>query len=243
MMVIPAIDILRGEAVQLIGGRQGTERKFGEPMIWASRFVSDGAKRIHVIDLGSAFGIPDTSTNDVPLKLVNDLKFRWRDAKVQFGGGLRTTEAVDKALKSADYAIVGTRAMTDQAWLEEVSSLHPGRVIVAVDVREGKVLTHAWTRGSDLTAKEFAKRISAAGVRSVLYTNVDIEGRLTGITPDIVKEAVEGLRGLDLIWAGGIASIRDIGILRDEGACGCVLGSCLYFGKVDLKEALKVAGG
>jgi phosphoribosylformimino-5-aminoimidazole carboxamide ribotide isomerase len=243
MIAIPAIDIMSGECVQLVGGQQGTEKRFGDPLGWASRFISAGAKRIHIIDLDSAFGMPVPGSERVPLQLAQDIKFKWPDVKVQIGGGLRSTETVENALKYADQVIVGTRAMNDQQWLEEISTSHPGRMIVAVDVREGKVLTHAWTKGSDLTARELAKRITPAGVRSVLYTNVDIEGRLTGITPRIVREALESLPDLDLIWAGGIASIRDIGILRDEKVFGCVLGSCLYFNKVDLREALRIGVG
>jgi len=241
MIVIPAIDIMRGQTVQLVGGKPKTARWFGEPMTWASKFASEGIERLHIIDLDSAFDPGKEEHSHLPLKLARDVRSLHPGIKVQLGGGLRTTEAVERALSNADLAIVGTRAVQDQKWLEGISSKWPGRIIVAVDVRAGIVQTHAWTQGSGLKGAEFAKRVESAAVRSVLYTHVDVEGQLKGVDVKAVREAVGAFNGIDLIWAGGVSSIGDVQVLRDEKAFGCVLGSCLYFDKVGLKEALGVA--
>lgn len=243
MIVIPAIDIMRGQAVQLVGGKPKTARWFGDPMAWASKFASEGIERLHVIDLDSAFDPMEVERSHLPLKLPRDVRSLHSGIKVQLGGGLRTTEAVERALSNADLAIVGTRAVQDQKWLEGISSKWPDRIIVAIDVRAGIVQTHAWTQGSGLKAAEFSKRVEKAGVRSVLYTHVDVEGQLKGIDIKSVQEATRTFNGIDLIWAGGVSSLGDVKALRDEKAFGCVLGSCLYFDKVGLKEALRTARG
>jgi phosphoribosylformimino-5-aminoimidazole carboxamide ribotide isomerase len=241
MMVIPAIDIMRGQTVQLVGGKPKTARWFGDPMEWASKFASEGIERLHIIDLDSAFDPGKEERPHLPLKLARDVRSQHPGIKVQLGGGLRTTESVEQALSNADLAIVGTRAVQDQNWLEGISSKWPGRIIVAVDVRAGIVQTHAWTQGSGLKATEFSKRVEKAGVRSVLYTHVDVEGQLKGIDIKSVQEATRTFNGIDLIWAGGVSSLGDVQALRDEKVFGCVLGSCLYFDKVRLKEALRTA--
>jgi len=242
MKVIPALDIMKGEVVRLVEGRPETAQRFGDPLIWASKFVSDGAERLHLIDLDRAFD-PQSRQEKPVMKISHEIRSIYPGIDQQIGGGLRTTEDVEEVISTGGFAIVGTRAIQDHEWLKEISARWPERVIVAIDVRGGMIQTHAWTKDSGMKLEVFADRIFDAGIKTILYTLVDLDGRLAGVTIERVREPLDTFPGIDLIWAGGISSLEDIRILRDEGAFGCVLGSCLYFNKVKLRDAIRVAQG
>lgn len=239
MDIIPAVDVLEGECVQLRGGSRGSISRYGDPLRWVSRFIREGARRLHVVDLGSAFDPAAGANRRVVMRLLSEMRFNWPGIRIQVGGGIRNDVSLRRALRWAHMVVVGTRGVLDPGWLERAARRFPGRVIPAVDARGGEVLTHGWTSSSGVSVSRFAGRLRRAGIRTLLYTDVGIEGRLTGIGRARAEEVMEVFTGIDVIWAGGVASLADITVLRDAGASGCVLGSCLYEGRLGLAAALR----
>ena len=225
--VIPAIDVLEGRCVRLSEGRR--ERvtiEGGEPEAAAARFVSEGARRLHLVDLDGAFSgrptpglVERVATAGVP---------------VQVGGGLRDAEAVRAALDAgADRAMVGTAALTAA---RELAEEFGERLVVAVDARDGRVVADGWTTESDLSAGELARRCADAGVRRLLVTSTRRDGSLAGPDVPLLDEVLAA--GLPVLAAGGIGSLDDLTALRDLGCEGAVVGSALWSGRFGLAEAL-----
>jgi phosphoribosylformimino-5-aminoimidazole carboxamide ribotide isomerase len=236
MILIPAVDIRDGRCVRLREGRPDQETIFADdPVRVARRWCGLGATRLHVVDLDGAFaGAPRQAA------LVARLVRAVVPVPVQVGGGLRDLAAVEAVLEAgASWAVVGTRAALDPAFLREVCRAFPDRVIVAVDGRGPQVAVKGWTETVQETIVEVAQRARDARAAAVLYTDVDRDG--TGRGPNVEDTArLAHLAGLPVIASGGVASLED---LRDlaaiPGILGSVVGRALYIGAIDLKEALK----
>jgi phosphoribosylformimino-5-aminoimidazole carboxamide ribotide isomerase len=158
---------------------------------------------------------------------------------VQAGGGVRTTGAVGALLEAgASRVIVGTRAVMDAKWLEEIAGRWPGCIMVAADVRDGNVLIRGWTAASDVHIESLAAALEDLPLAGVLVTDVSREGRMQGI--DAAQfTALAGLTRHPLIAAGGISSIADIHALERAGAAGAVLGMSLYKGALDMAVLIR----
>lgn len=226
--VIPAVDVLEGRAVRLRGGRRDAVTfEGGDPLSLARRFAIEGATRLHVVDLDGAFsGTP--SHGLVGLLTEAGLP-------VQVGGGYRSAAAVAGALQAgAERVIVGTAATSD-AFLEEALAAAGDRLVVAVDVTDGRLAVSGWTETSDLEPVELARRCRAAGVARLLVTSTTRDGSLDG--PDIALLASIVEVGLPVIAAGGVSSLDDLVALRDVGCEAAVAGSALLAGRFTLPEA------
>lgn len=232
--VIPAIDVLGGRAVRLAGGkRDAVTLEGGEPVDLAGRFADEGAGRLHLVDLDGAFsGVPS-------LELVERVARAGR-LPLQVGGGYRTLGAIAAALDAgADRVMIGTAAL-GQGFLESaVERFGPG-LVVAVDVRDGRVAVEGWTQVSELSPGELASRCAAVGVSRLLVTSAVRDGSLAG--PDVALVGEVSAAGLPVLAAGGIASLDDLRALRWAGCEGAVVGSALLAGHFTLPEALAVAG-
>lgn len=229
--VIPAVDVLAGRAVRLHEGeRERIAIEGGDPVELTRRFVCEGARRLHVVDLDGAFtGRPSPD-------LLARIAGATAHVPLQVGGGYRTIDAVVAALAAgADRAIVGTAALSP-AFLRSAARRVGEHLVVAVDVREGRVAVEGWTRASDLRAAELAERCALAGVRRLLVTSTRRDGSLSGPDLDLLGEVLPC--GLPVIAAGGIASLDDLRALRDLGCEGAVVGSALWRGSFSLGEAL-----
>ncbi len=226
MIVWAAIDLRGGRVVQLVGGRPDAERvSLPDPVAVAQRWVREGFQALHVVDLDAALGSGDNRTSIAEILAAVDVP-------VQVGGGLR--DAVDIAAvlgAGAARAIVGTRAVEDRPWLDALVARHPGRIIVAADVRDGLVVTRGWTAGGTVPGDAFLAGLDALDLACVLVTDVSREGRLEGIDGERFRALVAATRH-PLIAAGGIARVNDLLTLEAAGAAGAVLGMSLYTGAI-----------
>ena len=239
MIVIPAIDLREGRCVRLHQGRSDRETVFSEDPVAVARGWKDlGAERLHVVDLDGAFaGEPKQSA------LVVQIVAAVAPVPVELGGGLRDLRAVDAALATGiAWAVVGTRAALDQAFLSDVCRRHPGRIIVAVDARGARVAIKGWTEVVEETVAEVGARARDAGAAALLYTDVTRDGTETG--PNV--EETENLArrvAMPILASGGVGRVDDLKRLAAiPGVVGAVVGRALYTGAIDLREAAAAAG-
>ena len=225
--VIPAIDVLEGRCVRLSEGRrEHITIEGGDPAAAAERFAAEGATLLHVVDLDGAFSGRPTPG------LVEQIAAA--GVPVQIGGGLRDADAVEAALAAgAERTIVGTAAPTE---VERLAARFGDRLVVAVDAKDGWVVAEGWTTESGLTASELARRCAAAGVPRLVVTSTRRDGSLAGPDLALLGEVLEA--GLPVLAAGGIASLGDLGRLRELGCEGAIVGSALWSGRFSLVEAL-----
>ena len=230
--VIPAIDVLEGRCVRLSEGRR--ERvtiEGGDPGEAAARFAAEGAAWLHVVDLDGAFSGRPTPG------LVE--RVASAGVPVQVGGGLRDADAMQAALAAgAARIIVGTLAL-DVGTGSSLSHLGE-KLVVAVDAKDGRVVTDGWVTETEVSARELAERCAAAGVRRLLVTSTRRDGSLAGPDVELLADVLEA--GLPVLAAGGIASLEDLATLRDLGCEGAIVGSALWSGRFSLPEALAYCG-
>jgi phosphoribosylformimino-5-aminoimidazole carboxamide ribotide isomerase len=227
--VAPALDVLEGRCVRLREGvRERVTVEGGDPVEAARRFESEGAQLLHLVDLDGAFrGRPTTGLVERVASAV--------DVPVQVGGGLRTPAVVEQALGAgAARAIVGTAAVSPE-FLAEVAPLGE-RVVVAIDVKGGRVATDGWTDAADLTAPALAERCAEAGIARLLVTNTRRDGSLRGPDTELLEQVLAV--GLPVLAAGGIASLDDLRAVKAIGCEGAIAGSALWLGRFTLTEAL-----
>lgn len=231
-LVIPALDLKGQKCVQLVGG--DPKKKLIEdddPLKIAKRWEDSQAKRLHLIDLDGA--IEGKRKNE---SIVRDI-VKEIGVPVQFGGGLRTLEGAKSFLDMGiEKIILGTMALQNPGVLERLSNEYgPDRLIVALDSRGGIVTIKGWALDTGKRASEIAGAFEPyAG--EVLFTNVDVEGKMGGIDGEIIKE-ITGATKMDVIVSGGITTVEDVKKARDLGAAGVVIGSALYTGKLDFFSA------
>jgi phosphoribosylformimino-5-aminoimidazole carboxamide ribotide isomerase len=236
VIVIPAVDLRAGRCVRLREGRSDRETIFSDdPVAMALRWTSLGAARLHVVDLDGAFaGAPRQTA------LVAKIVAAVAPVPVEVGGGLRDLAAVEAALETgACWAVVGTRATLDAAFLRDVCRRHPQRIIVAVDARGPCVAVKGWTEAADVTVTEVGARARDAGAVALLYTDVSRDGMETGPNVDDTTALARAI-DLPVLASGGVATIDDLRRLAAvPGVEGTIVGRALYTGAIDLREALR----
>jgi phosphoribosylformimino-5-aminoimidazole carboxamide ribotide isomerase len=228
--VIPAIDVLEGRAVRLSGGkREAPTLDGGDPLLLARRYAAEGAGRLHLVDLDGAFsGVPRP-------ELVRDVAAA-AGIPVQVGGGYRTLEAIEAALATgAQRVMVGTAALS-HAFLEQAVERFGDGLVVAVDVRDGRVAVDGWTQTSELGPGELARRCATLGVSRLLVTSASRDGSLAGPDLPLLREVLPA--GLPVLAAGGVSSLDDLRAVRDAGCEAAIVGSALLAGRFTLEEAL-----
>jgi phosphoribosylformimino-5-aminoimidazole carboxamide ribotide isomerase len=229
--VLPALDVLEGRCVRLRHGvREQVTVEGGEPEVAAARFVADGARFLHLVDLDGAFSGTATAG------LVERVVAAAGSVPVQVGGGLRTEDAVERALAAgATRAMVGTAATSPET-LRALAARFGPQLVVAIDVRDGRVAADGWTRTAELDPAELARRCEAEGVERLLVTATRRDGSLEGPDYALLEELLSA--GLPVLAAGGIASLADLRGLRDLGCEGAVVGSAIWLGRFTLADAL-----
>jgi phosphoribosylformimino-5-aminoimidazole carboxamide ribotide isomerase len=237
----PAIDILQGNAVRLVKGDFDAKKVYDEDPSSAARgWVQQGAQALHVVDL-------DGAKVGEPVNLAHLRKIAAEaGVPVQYGGGLRTAQAVGEALTvGAARVILGTAAFTDPPMLDAVLTAHgPERILVGVDVRGGNVATHGWLETSDAPAHEAFAALRERGVSQFVFTNIDHDGMLDGANREEVLWVAQAVGDGSLIFSGGIGTLADLealAALRSElelGALeGVIVGTALYEGRFTVAEA------
>jgi phosphoribosylformimino-5-aminoimidazole carboxamide ribotide isomerase len=234
MILYPAIDILDGRAVRLVEGRfEDATTYHDDPLAAARAWVAEGARFLHVVDLdGARSGEPRSL--DHLRRIVEETGL-----PVQYGGGLRTVDAVREALGAgAQRAVVGTAAFRDVDFLDDIVRAFGSHIVVSVDVRDGMIATSGWTHTTELPAEDAIRRLTARGVHSFVYTDVSRDGRLNG--PDLagVERVADAVRGR-FLYSGGIGSLdhlRALARLRRVNLAGVIAGKALYEKKFTLGE-------
>lgn len=222
MQVIPAIDLRDGACVQLVGGSYDDERvRIADPIAAAKKWEKAGFTRLHVVDLDAATerGRNGDKVRDIIASTT---------MTVQTGGGLRDFDSIEEVLCfGAAAAVLGTRALENSPWLRQAASLFPGELIVAVDVRERKVVTRGWSRELPLDAIEAVKQLNDLPLAGILVTAVHREGQMKGADLALVRDIVAATRH-PLQASGGIGSVEDLEDLANAGAASAIVGMALY---------------
>lgn len=223
--------------MQWVGGLPETERvSLPDPAAVAVRWWRTGFRALHVVDLDAALGRGDNGAAVRELMAATE-------AVTQFGGGVRDRDGIERALAAgADRVIVGTRAVEDSAWLARAAAAFPGRVVVAADMRGGKVLRRGWTRTSDIAVEDFLAALDDLPLAGVLCTDVAREGRVQGGDPKRARAVIRA--SPHPVWmSGGICSLEELRGLRAAGAAGAVLGMALYDGTLRVDALAREFGG
>ena len=235
MTIYPAVDILNGKAVKLVGGKRGTEQAISDrPWEVARRWERYGAEWIHVVDLNAAFGDGHNTA------AVAEVLAKTR-VPVQVGGGIRSKEALRRYLSwTARRVILGTKAIQDRAWLNEVAAEFPDQVVLAIDSQGTEVVIKGWVESAGIEVTEFIRQANDLPLAGYLYTNVRVEGLAKGLEWSPVEAVIRAAKR-PVIVSGGVTTVEDIRKLKALGAEGAVIGSALYSGKLDFEEALEAA--
>ena len=230
MQVIPAVDLRDGKCVQLVGGSYDAEQiRYDDPVAVASGWTQRGFTRLHLVDLDAATG---RGSNRPLIHEIIDPFSR----EIQVGGGLRTLEDVTGILDGgADRVVLGSRAVTDQAWLETVAAKYPGRVLAALDIRDRRVVTHGWTEELDRPWEEIVGDLNTLPLAGIVLTAVHREG-LMGGTDISLAESVVAASSLPVQAAGGIGTVDNLRALARCGVAGAILGMALYTGAINPEE-------
>lgn len=234
--VVPAVDVQDGQVVQLVGGERGTGREYGDPVAAARRWVNEGARTLHLVDLDGAF--EGRRENASAVEAVVDAV----DAEVQLGGGIRTiADATDLLERGVDRVILGTAAVENPDIVATISREYPGSVMVSLDAKGDEVVVSGWTQETGLDPAEAATRYEELGAGAILFTDVDVEGQLEGVRRAPVRQVVEAV-DIPVVASGGVATIGDVRALQEAGAAAAVVGTALYEGKFTLEEAMGAVG-
>jgi phosphoribosylformimino-5-aminoimidazole carboxamide ribotide isomerase len=235
VIVIPAVDLRDGRCVRLREGRADAETVFSDdPVAVATRWAALGGARLHVVDLDGAFaGAPRQAA------LVAKIVAAVAPVPVEAGGGLRDAAAVEAMLETgARWAVVGTRAVLDPAFLADICRRHPGRIIVAVDAKGDRVAVKGWTETTPLGVVEAGCRALDAGAAALLYTDVSRDGTEQGPNVEDTAALARAV-ALPVLASGGVGTLDDIRRLaRLPGVAGVVVGRALYTGAVTLPDAI-----
>ena len=237
MEIIPAIDLLEGNCVRLNQGKYNQVTKFSNnPVEQALSWQNQGAKRLHLVDLdGAKTGMP---INDACIREITAAL----DIPIQLGGGIRSIERAEDLLNyGLDRVILGTSALEDPTLVNTLAKDHPGRIIVGIDAKNGKVATRGWINQSNIQATDLAKSFIGSGISAIISTDITKDGTLKGPNLSALKEMAQ-VSSVPVIASGGISSISDlisILALEHEGISGVIVGRALYDGTVDLSEAIK----
>jgi phosphoribosylformimino-5-aminoimidazole carboxamide ribotide isomerase len=239
MYVIPAIDIRKGRCVRLIQGDLRDETVYSqEPVSVAKLWKLKGAKRLHVIDLDGAF-----SGKLANLDFVKEI-IKVTDLKVQVGGGIRDLKTIEKVLSiGVNFVILGTSAVQNKEFVKEAVKEYGKSIIAGIDAKKGMVAIKGWKQVTKINAVDLAKEMADLGVGQIIFTDIQRDGMLEGPNFKSTKELAVAVK-VPVIISGGISGYKDIEHakrLEKYGITSLIVGKALYTGKVDLKQAIKLA--
>jgi phosphoribosylformimino-5-aminoimidazole carboxamide ribotide isomerase len=237
MLLIPAIDLKDGQCVRLKQGDMDQSTTFGEdPAVMARRWVDQGARRLHLVDLNGAFaGHPK---NEVAIRII--LKEVGGVIDVQLGGGIRDLDTIERYLDAGlRYVIIGTAAVKNPGFLQDACTAFGGHIIVGLDARDGKVATDGWSKLTRHDVIDLGKKFEDFGAEAIIYTDIGRDGMLSGINIDATVKLAQALT-IPVIASGGLSNMADIEALcavEDEGVEGVICGRAIYSGDLDFAAA------
>lgn len=234
MQIIPAIDIKDGQCVRLRQGEFDQVTTYAvDPVVAASRWDAANPERIHVVDLDGA--LEGQPKNRAAIEgIVHAVK-----AKVQVGGGIRDLATIKAYLDlGVERVILGTVALENPALVAEACRLYPGRIVVGIDARGGKVAVRGWAETSETTAIDLSRRLADAGVTAIVYTDISRDGMLQGPNLEATAE-MAAASPVPIIASGGISSLDDLrNLAKINNVTASIVGKALYAGRFTLEEAL-----
>ena len=236
MLIIPAIDLKDGACVRLRQGEMDDSTVFSDdPVAVADRWVAAGCRRLHLVDLNGAF-----AGHPVNAEVVTAISKKYPELPIQLGGGIRSAETIEEYVKAGvDYLIIGTKAVKDPDFVDQMCRQFAGKIIVGLDAKEGMVATDGWAEVSDIKASELAHQFRQSGVSAIVYTDIARDGMMQGVNVEATKQLAESC-GLPVIASGGITNMKDIKALQAAarvGIYGAITGRAIYEGSLDLSEA------
>lgn len=234
MILLPAVDILEGKAVRLAQGAFDASTVYdADPLDAALRWVRDGARALHVVDL-------DGARSGAPVNLAHVRRIvEQAGVPVQLGGGLRTIEAVESAVRAgAQRVVLGTAAYRDLDLLDEALTRIGDRLVVSVDARDGRLAAAGWLEQTEIPVASVIEGLQRRGVRRFVYSSIERDGTLGG--PDLagIARVARAVRG-SFFYSGGISSVEDlrsVARLRQVNLAGVIVGTALYEGRLTLRE-------
>ncbi len=236
MIIFPAIDIYRGQAVRLLRGDFERVTVYGDdPARIAMDFRAQGAEAVHIVDLEGA------KTGDTPnFEAVCRVK-ALSGLFCEIGGGIRTMAVLDRYFDAGlDRAILGTTAVRDRDFLKAALEKYGDRIAVGVDVRDGCVAVQGWTERSDLEAFGFCRRLQGMGLKTLICTDISRDGAMEGTNLPLYRKLKAEL-DLNITASGGISRLEDVRQLCGQGLYGAIIGKAYYTGAIDLRSAIRLA--
>ncbi len=235
MLIFPAIDLYEKKAVRLFKGDYNRMTVYNDdPAAQAKEFEKQGVTHIHLVDLE---GARDGTTPNL------DVIQRIRESTnlfLELGGGIRTMETADKYLSiGVDRVILGTAAVTDEAFLTEAAKTYKEKVAVGVDVRDGYVSIKGWTEQSGYTLDAFCEKLEKLGINTVICTDISKDGAMKGANLPLYQSLSKKYT-MNFIASGGVSSLDDVRALAEMKLYGAIIGKAYYTGAVDLAEAIRI---
>ena len=236
MLIIPAIDLKGGRCVRLRQGRMDEETVFSDdPLAVARQWVDAGAERLHIVDLdGAAEGKPRH------MQTVAEITRQFPDLTVQVGGGIRDEDTTQAYIDhGVNFVILGTRAITQPHFVNDLCLEFPGHIIVGLDIMEGKVATAGWSKMSHHDIMDLAQHFENDGVAAIIHTDISRDGMMAGVNVEATAKLAAAIH-IPVIAAGGVSRLDDIKALcetEEEGIAGVIIGRALYENTLDFKEA------
>jgi phosphoribosylformimino-5-aminoimidazole carboxamide ribotide isomerase len=238
VILFPAIDLKDGACVRLVRGDMASATVFNrDPAAQARHFAEAGFAWLHVVDLDGA--VAGRSVNGAAVTAIRSTV----DLPIQLGGGVRDRAAIEHWLAlGIDRVVLGTAALRDPELVQRAAADHPGRIVVGIDARDGRVAIEGWVETTELTVVELARRFEDCGVAAIVYTDISRDGALVGVDANAIAAVARQIR-IPLIASGGVSSLDDIGALKAreiDGIAGVICGRALYDGRIHMASALRL---
>ena len=236
MIIIPAIDLKDGQCVRLRKGIMEDSTVFSNnPTEMASKWVAEGARRLHLVDLNGAFeGRP------INADCVNEITKSFPNLPVQIGGGIRDLQTANAYIEAGiSYLIIGTMAVTNPDFVEKLCDEFPNKIIVGLDANNGLVATDGWAKQTDIDVIELSKKYEQYGVNSIVYTDIARDGMMQGVNVEATANLAKKT-SIPIIASGGITNLDDIAALlknAHHGIMGAITGRAIYEGQLDFNDA------
>ena len=236
MLLIPAIDLKDGQCVRLRQGDMNDDTVFSDdPVAMAGRWAEAGTKRLHIVDLNGAFaGKPQNA------EVIHEIASTYPDVEIQIGGGIRDEDTIVAYLDAGvHYVIIGTKAVTDPHFINEVCVEFPNRIIVGLDAKDGKVAVDGWSKVSRHDVIDMAQRFEDDGVEAIVYTDISRDGMMQGVNVEATSALAKSIN-VPVIASGGVTDmdcIVKLNEVKGSGIEGVIIGRALYERTISLVEA------
>lgn len=236
MLIFPAIDLVQGQAVRLYKGDYAQMTVYDtDPLRVARTFQSQGASCLHLVDLEGAKN-SGTPNLEVITRIVSETSLF-----TEVGGGIRSMETVETYLTAGvSRVILGTAAVTDEAFLRQAVAAWGSRIAVGVDIRDGYVSIKGWTEQSAYTCSQFFEKMQKLGVQTIICTDISRDGAMAGTNLNLYRQLSQAYR-MDIVASGGVSSLADVKALQEMDLYGAIIGKAYYTGTIDLRQAIEVA--